>query len=205
MGGYKKINKDLVDALKSINIASAANSLSLDCNQSGRAQITFLGRSYLVGTDGIHAEDGQEVPINHGSVLTGYFLKSGSGEPAGKFVPLDGLTGLVPARPSAGNNTFDSRLAKYAQQKPTGFEESIIKLGGKPGGEVGTGGKSWIIDLLPKIPAQLIFYDGDDEFPSDISLLFDITAIHFLEFEFLAVLGAIFVEEMIKTLSCSFT
>lgn len=197
-GGYEKINRDLVDELKLINIVNAASTLGLDCNQSGQAQIDFLGRIYLLGTNGINAKDGHTVEINHGSVLAGYLLKRGSGEPAGKFVPLTSLTGMVPAQNSYVNNTLESQIAKYAQQDQTVFEETIIKFGGTPGGEKGSGGKSWIIELLPKIPAQLIFYDGDDEFPPEVCLLFDITAVNFLEFEFLAVLATIFVEEIIK-------
>jgi hypothetical protein len=44
---------------------------------------------------------------------------------------------------------------------------------------------------------QFIVYAGDDEFPTDVRLLFDITATNFLEFEFLAVLAFIFVEALL--------
>jgi hypothetical protein len=201
VGGYETIYQDLVDALKSINLADNAKSLGLACNQSGQVKIAFLGRTYLLGTDGVHTMDGQEVATAHGSVLAGYLLNGGSGEPVGKFVPLDSLTGLVPTRRSYVYNSLESRLARYADKNQTRFHEAIINLNGKPGGEVGSGGKSWIFDLLPKIPVQLIFYSGDDEFPSEARLLFDLTAVNFLEFEFLAVLATIFVEEIIEKIS----
>jgi hypothetical protein len=198
VGGYEKIYKDLVDALKLINLADNAKSLDLAFNQSDQVEISFLGRTYLLGTDGVHAKDGQEVATAHGSVLAGYLLNRGSGEPVGKFVPLDSLTELVPARRSYVYNSLESRIARYADKNQTRFHEAIINLNGKPGGEVGSGGKSWIFYLLPKIPVQMIFYRGDDEFPSEARLLFDLTAVNFLEFEFLAVLATIFVEEIIE-------
>jgi len=69
-------------------------------------------------------------------------------------------------------------------------------LGGWPGGEAGLGGVSLIFELLPKIPVQLVFYDRDDEFPARTRLLCDLNATEFLEFEFIAVLVTIFVQEL---------
>ncbi len=69
-------------------------------------------------------------------------------------------------------------------------------LGGWSGGETGLGGVSLIFELLPKIPVQLIFYDSDDEFPARARLLCDLNATNFLEFEFIAVLVTIFVQEL---------
>jgi hypothetical protein len=43
---------------------------------------------------------------------------------------------------------------------------------------VGSGGKSWIIQLLPQIPVQLVFYMGDEEFPSAARLLIDQAAVN---------------------------
>ena len=94
-----------------------------------------------------------------------------------------------------------ARLAKYGQVDPAHFHEAIVKSGGRPGGEVGSGGKSWIIQLLPKIPVQLVFYMGDEGFPSAARLLIDQAAVDFLEFEFLAVLATIFVEQLIEEVS----
>jgi hypothetical protein len=69
-------------------------------------------------------------------------------------------------------------------------------LGGWPGGKSGLGGVSLILELLPKIPVQLIFYDRDAEFPARTRLLRDLNATEFLEFEFIAVLVTVFVEEL---------
>ncbi len=66
VGGYKKIYQDLVDALKSINLAANAKSLNLACNQSDQVEIVFLGRTYLLGTDGVHTN---EIMITRHNIL----------------------------------------------------------------------------------------------------------------------------------------
>ena len=58
---------------------------------------------------------------------------------------------------------------------------------------------SLIIDLLPHIPLQLIFYDRDDEFPARATLLFDINATQLIDFEVLAVLVTVFVQYLTKS------
>jgi hypothetical protein len=52
---------------------------------------------------------------------------------------------------------------------------------------------------LPKIPLQIVYYDGDDEFPCEVQILFDKNASHFMEFECLAFLEGCLVRAMIMT------
>ena len=196
-GGYEQINSDLVNALAGKNLSEPAKALGLKLREDGGVILPCLGKTYLAGKEGVWLEKGGSPPINLGSVLAGYLLTGGSGEPAHRFVPLDSLTEMVSSSNTYAKNSLESRLAKYAERDPENFRRSVELLGGKPGGEVGSSGESWIIEILPKIPAQLIFYPGDEEFPSETRLFFDITATHFLEFEFLAVLATIFVQELV--------
>lgn len=160
-----------------------------------------MGATYLVENSGICRQDGQAVKTAHGSVLAGYILNQGRGQPIGKFVSFDSITEMVPAHSSYTRASLEARLAKYAETDPARFHDAIVKSGGRSGGEVGSGGKSWIIQLLPKISVQLVFYIGDEQFPSTARLLIDQTAVNFLEFEFLAVLATIFVEQLIEEMS----
>ena len=195
-GGYEKIYEDLLQGLGSVNLAKAAETLGLEVNQSGRVEISFLGRDYLLGPGEVLDNQGKKAPIIHGSLLAGYLLRQGRGEPSGRSVPMDKLTELVHSDRSYWNTSLEVRLAKIAQKNSAEFEEAIRSLGGEPGGEVGVGGKSWIIRLLPKIPAQVVLYEGDEEFPAVAHLMFDLTSVNFLEFEYLAVLATAFVDEV---------
>ncbi len=199
-GGYDEINQDLLDALKDINLTDAAHVLDLECDASGQIEMTFLGHRYRIGPGTVQRVDGQAVGVHHGSVLAGYILRQGRGEPAGRFVPLDRLTGMVGGRTSSSGSGLEFRLGQAAETSFARFQRAIRTFGGQPGGEVGEGGTSWIVNLLPNIPVQVIVYAGDDEFPANVQLLFDARATNFLEFEFLAVLASIFVEDVIQTM-----
>jgi hypothetical protein len=200
-GGYENIYRDLLDELKSVDLGQAAKALDIAYNSAGQVEVVLMGTTYLIESSGIHRPDGQTVATARGSVLVGYLLQQGRGEPAGKFVSFDDITGMVPARSSYSSTSLEGRLAKYGQMDPTRFHDAIVLSGGRSGGEVGIGGKSWIIQLLPKIPVQLVFYRGDEEFPAAARLLIDQAAVNFLEFEFLAVLATIFVEQLIAEMS----
>ena len=196
-GGYKTIYRDLLDKLKSIDLEQTARILNLGYHAAGRVEVVLMGKTFLIENDAIYRQDGKAATTAQGSVLAGYILQTGRGEPAGKFVSFDSITGMVPARSSYSSTSLEARLAKYGQMDPTRFHEAVVKSGGRSGGEVGIGGKSWIIRLLPKIPVQLVFYRGDEQFPPAARLLIDRAAVNFLEFEFLAVLATIFVEQLI--------
>lgn len=197
VSGYEKIYCDLVNDLKSCDLKTAAGALDLNFIPPCSVEISLLGKTYQVKNNGIRFNDGKKIDPFHGSILAGYLLKRGSGVPSGNFVTMDSITRMVPARISFVNDTLESPLAKFAELKPHLFHKTIVKLGGNFGGDVGLGGKSWIIYLLSKIPVQLIFYRGDEDFPSEVRLLFDSAATNFLEFEFLAVLASIFVDEIL--------
>jgi len=200
-GGYEKIYRDLLNGLKSVDLAQAAKVLDLAYNPAGQVEVVLMGTTYLIEKRGIYRQDGKAAATGHGSVLAGYILHQGRGEPTDKFVSFDSITGMVPARSSYSSSSLEGRLAKYGQVDPTRFHDAIVKSGGRPGGEVGIGGKSWIIQLLPKIPVQLVFYRGDEQFPAAARLLIDQAAVNFLEFEFLAVLATIFVAQLIAEMS----
>jgi hypothetical protein len=52
---------------------------------------------------------------------------------------------------------------------------------------------TWSCRILPKVPIEIIFYEGDDEFPSKMQILYDKNAIKIYNFEQLSVLhGSIF-------------
>ncbi|WP_434509873.1 DUF3786 domain-containing protein [Desulfitobacterium sp. AusDCA] len=36
-----------------------------------------------------------------------------------------------------------------------------------------SGGRLWLLKVLPKIPLQIVYYDGDDEFPCEVQIWFD--------------------------------
>jgi hypothetical protein len=68
------------------------------------------------------------------------------------------------------------------------FESVCSSFGFNFLGEKGAGQFVWQGFILPKIPVRLVYYEGDDEYPTKIEVLFDKTAIMYFKFEPLGVL-----------------
>jgi len=66
------------------------------------------------------------------------------------------------------------------------FQEVGIGSGGIP---AGIGDASFTLSALPRIPIQYVLWEGDDEFPPSVQLLFDSSVDHYLPLEDIVVLG----------------
>ncbi len=52
-GGYEKIYRDLLDGLKSVDLAQAAKVLDLSYNPAGQVEVVLMGTTYLIEKSGI--------------------------------------------------------------------------------------------------------------------------------------------------------
>ena len=66
------------------------------------------------------------------------------------------------------------------------FQEIGQGLGGDP---AGVGDASFILQVLPAVPLQYVLWEGDDEFPPSVQVLFDASVDHYLSLEDIVVLG----------------
>ena len=198
-GGYENIHRDLMAKLASVDLEQAAENLQLQVRGGDRLVVPLLGRTYLVGRAGVAAEDQAAVRLATGSVLAGYVLTMGRGGPSGQFVPLDSLTGMVSSQPKRLGSGLGRRLARVIERDPWRFGRTFSALGGQPVEGAGDGSHRWILELLPRIPVQIVFHPADEDFPCDARLLVDSHATRYLEFEFLAVLVSLFLDEVIES------
>jgi hypothetical protein len=76
------------------------------------------------------------------------------------------------------------RFGKSAQS----FKETGIRSGGEP---VEIGDASFILHAFPYVPLQYVLWEGDEEFPPSVQLLFDASVDHYLTLEDLVVLGQV--------------
>jgi hypothetical protein len=63
-------------------------------------------------------------------------------------------------------------LERIYGRDPEGFLQAGRKLGGS---EILYGDKGFSLDVFPKVPLAYVLWQGDDEFPPRISILFDAT------------------------------
>lgn len=190
--------ENLVQRLAAADIAASAEHLGLRVNECGEVEVPFLGTTYLISNGGVRRSDGKEFKDVIGSVLIHYVLKGNSSRPAGRFVTLAELAGPLFKHGSYSSSALELPIVKRFQGRIPEFFAAAASYGGRLGGEAGSGAISFIFDLLPHIPIQLIFYDRDEEFPARASLLFDVNATQMIDFEVLAVLVTIFVQSLTK-------
>ncbi len=70
--------------------------------------------------------------------------------------------------------------------KPERFREAGARLGFTP---LSYGDAGFLVPAFEKVPLQVIFWDGDEEFPASVNLLFDRNIIRFIHPEDVVLLG----------------
>jgi hypothetical protein len=192
--GSEQTYEWVVKLLQDCDFEKSAKRLGLTPLCENKVEVSFLGRKYIIAKCGIELAENplgwsyktKENDCNLKSVLGYYVLSKANTEPQNDFCPL--------AHFSSG--IFDKHEDNYANNPLTTaygndygkFCAAAEKLGMTFEKEKSPGQHVWLYGLLPKIPIKLIYYEGDDEYPSKIQILFDKTAIQFYKFEPLAVL-----------------
>ena len=77
-------------------------------------------------------------------------------------------------------------LAKKFGDSKKMFAQAGLKMGGR---SVAIGDTSFILQAFPLVPLQYVLWEGDDEFPPKVQLLFDSSVDHYLSLEDVVVLG----------------
>ena len=192
-GGHQKIHDDLLKQLRTADIPEAARNLDLILNSQGALETPFLGTTYLISSQGVARTDGKAVPDVTASALIHYVLHKSTARPTGKFVPFADLAGPLFKRGSYSASAFEQPIIRRFQGRTPELATKAESLGGRREGMAGMGGMSLVLDLLPHILVQIVFYDGDEEFPARATVLFDANATRLIDFEALAVLMTLFV------------
>ncbi|AGL00170.1 DUF3786 domain-containing protein [Desulfoscipio gibsoniae] len=196
--GYEQIYESLIPKLSKCDFLEVAERLGLSLQPDGALSVNFLGREYEISSRGVNPTDGKPVNVNNRSVLAYYTLSKGVGEPTFSYVPISYLagTGIIL---STNIKWMTDPLVKTFSGNYVTFSETMCRLGGVFNGKLKSGGYSWLLKALPKILLQIVYYDGDDEFPCEVQILFDKNASRFMEFECLAFLEGCLVRAMIMT------
>jgi hypothetical protein len=196
--GYEQIYESLIPKLGKCDFLEVAERLGLSLQPDGSLYVNFLGREYEISSRGVNPTDGKPVNVNNRSVLAYYTLSKGVGEPSFSFVPISYLagTGIILSKDI---KWMTDPLGKSFCGNYTTFSETLCRFGGVFKGKLKSGGYSWLLKVLPKIPLQIVYYDGDDEFPFEILILLDKNSSLFMEFECLAFLEGCLVRAMIMT------
>jgi hypothetical protein len=121
-------------------------------------------------------------------ILVLHYLIRADGNPlTGKWVAYKDIPGgLLYAGVFARRVTqpLERRFGKSARF----FRETGLRSGGEA---VEIGDASFILHAFPFVPLQYVLWEGDEEFPPSVQLLFDASVDHYLTLEDIVVLGQV--------------
>ena len=187
--------------LKNCDFSGCSKRLGLEQIAENKVLIKFFDRTYQITKEGIELVEqktiwtadyeGYEYDLK--SVLGYYALSGADVEPAYIYSALGHFSGDVFRESSSWMSMINSRFAETFGGSYEKFKKTmeIFKMEYEAGSRDGK--YVWNYKVLPKIPVKLVFYEGDDEYPSKLQILYDNNVLQILNFEQLAVLhGSIF-------------
>ena len=116
-----------------------------------------------------------------------YLIRAGGNPLTGKWIAYKDIPGgLLYA------GVFARRVTEPLQRRfgnsAKVFKEIGIRSGGQP---IEIGDASFILHAFPRVPLQYVLWEGDEEFPASVQLLFDASIDHYLSLEDMVVLGQV--------------
>ena len=137
--------------------------------------VPFLNRIYRIAIPGFAfgdtAPEPKDVPIQEQVLILHYLQAGGLQFPTGNWIAYREIQGASFYFSAFVKRAIDP-LKKTFGANIQGIVQAAEKLGGQaiPAGDAG-----FEFRLLPRIPIQLILWEGDAEFPPEANILFDET------------------------------
>ncbi len=151
-------------------------------------RLTFLNRYCLIHFPDItvtYQDEGGEVPLWSKLVILHYIAQAQGRPVAGEWISFRQLSGGEAYYPA-----FDKR----SQQPLLGFfarrAELLAEAGRSLGGvRAGMGDRGFVLAALPRVPMAFLFWNGDEELPPEVRILFDASVSAYLSTEDAVVLA----------------
>jgi hypothetical protein len=121
-------------------------------------------------------------------VLFLHHLLHADGNPVtGKWVAYKDIPGGLLYAGVFARRVTEPLVKKYGKSA-----KSFCEAGTRFAGEMaGVGDASFCLQAFSRVPLQYVLWEGDDEFPPSVQLLFDSSIVHYLPLEDVVVLGQI--------------
>jgi hypothetical protein len=199
--GYEKTYNWVKGLLKNCDFSDSSKRLGLEQISENKVLIKFFDRTYQITKEDIELIEQKTVwTVNYEgyeydlkSVLGYYALSGADVEPTYIYSALGHFSGDVFRESSSVMSMMNSRFTETFGNNYGKIKKimEIFKMEYEEGSRDGK--YIWNYKVLPKIPVKFIFYEGDDEFPSKLQILYDNNVLKIFNFEQLAALqGGIF-------------
>jgi hypothetical protein len=162
-----------------------------------RFRVAFLNRVYRIGFPGFEFEDDadseNEVPIQEQILILHYMLSPAPPALTGNWVSYREIPGASFYYSAFVKRALDP-LKEVFGQNVAGLMRAGEVLGGQI---IETGDAGFEFRLFPHVPVRLILWAGDDEFPSEAGIVFDVNIKEILSPEDIAWLAGMLVYRLI--------
>lgn len=169
------------------------------CEQDadGNFRLSFFWREYVASGDDFavrRADTGDEMPSFIQSIILTYLATADGTTPSSRWIGFRELPdGMFYAQAFQGYS--GGRLVRELEGGVEAFRHAAEQLDGEPL-EVGDAGYAFTV--LPRVRLALVYWEGDEEFPSQARVLFEDSASHYLPTDGLAILGSQLVGKILK-------
>ena len=120
-------------------------------------------------------------------LLLHYLIRADGSSLAGEWVAYKDIPGGFLYAGVFARRVTDPLQRRFGKSANS-FKETGIQSGGEP---VEIGDASFILHAFPYVPLQYVLWEGDEEFPPSVQLLFDASVDHYLFLEDIVVLGQV--------------
>jgi hypothetical protein len=175
------------------------------CRQDGDGnfRLDFFWRGYVVSGDDfsvLRADTGEETPSFIQSIILTYLATADGTTPSSRWIGFrdlpDGMF-YVQAFEGYSGGRLVRELAGFGASSGgiEAFRRAAESLEGEP---LALGNAGYVFTALPRVHLALVYWEGDEEFPSQARVLFEDTAAHYLPTDGLAILGSQLVGKILK-------
>lgn len=163
----------------------------------GNFRLTFFWQEYVISGDDFtvrRADTGDEPSSFTQSLILTYLATADGTTPSSRWVGFRELPdGLFYVQAFQGYT--GGRLVRELADGIETFRRAAGTLGGEPL-EIGDAG--YVFTVLPRVHLGLVYWEGDEESPSQARVLFEDTAARYMPTDGLAILGSQLVGRMLK-------
>ncbi len=172
---YLAAKKIAVQKLQNESFSDIAERSGFERIGDKSLRIPFLDRVYRIDSPLFelvdHLGGTEEIPLQEQVLILHYLIGAGPNAPSGNWIPYRDVPGA-----SFYHSVFIKRavdpLKRVLGEHPDVLAGAARRLNGQP---VSHGDVSFEFHVVPKVPLQIILWEGDEEFPAEANILFDDT------------------------------
>jgi len=185
------------ETLRQVKPGKLALRSGCERDEEGNFRLAFFWQEYVISGEDFttrRADTGDEVTSFFQSLILTYLATADGTTPSSRWIGFRELPdGMFYVQAFQGYT--GGRLARELEGGIESFRRAAEKLGGEPL-EIGDAGYSFTI--LPRMHLALVYWEGDEEFPSQARVLFEDTSAHYMCTDGLAILGSQLVGRLLK-------